>query len=439
MKYRILIIFSVVLIVGNIGFGVASAQSSLQDVQNLTEEDEYDETIIKQVSSSVNVNELYIEDGRTYLVVTADRATTLGVTYEQGGGDLGRFSVDIEEGTTEVVLQEEYGRLALWDGNDGLQIDTESTGFLGQILSQATGDMIHISALGGGFGALSAVSVWGYRKKDDKDKVIEEIQWGLPDIILEEKEPIYTRIIQKFNNWKVWVITGGIVGVLVWQGYTFDDIPIQVWIFMISSGALTVLSYVIVPQINEYLDLWSPAEEQIIEIEPESVGDDIPLATWIMSPNTASEFDFKGEKRVIKHNGIKAHIVNSVDFEKMEAQASDMMSVPDEQMLGYKRAIEENRARTNVARDWAIDLFRNIDKISDRIAISHHLNLEDQKRKGTTFGGSEIESVLSDSLDNYEEILGGEAITDEYDELRDELDNKSDSVDSSDSGGDDDD
>ena len=428
MRRKIILLFLLLLI--SIAFvpNTVLAQSELQTVTELNNTEE-NERVMQDISNNVRLVNTNYENNQAIITVQADRSTTLEIIYPREDNRMGRFDVSIGEGTTEIVLREDYDQVAIWDGGDGLQVDISGTGILNEILAGATGDDLNWAAGGGAAGALIAVVYFFKRKKNKLINGFTETIWGVEreDIAKDDRENPWLAKLYTISNIQ-WGIIGILtVGIIWYFDIGFNSIPVGVWVFIVSMVGLTVVSYAFVPSISKYLKILQPDEEIIMELDAPmtdeygNVNKKVPAKSWVCHPKLAERVDIEGEKRTIPYMGKTMHMVNNFEPKKLRAEAADLMSVPDEELISYLKAIEEHKARSNTTKNTAIKLFNNIISITDKVEMKHHLQLDSQERDLGTYGGDFVDDVLKDEIEEYEALLGGKSITEEYEELQKEI------------------
>lgn len=432
---QVKIVLVVVILLANITMftPIATAQS-LDDVQQV-EEDEVDKEVMRDISSTVSLVDTGYEDGQTVLTFQSSTQTDIEVVYPLGGGQLERFTVSIDQGTTEVTMRDKYPQVALWDGNQGLQVPIQGQGILADILSGATAEHLEVSAVGGGTGTLFAISIWIMRKKEKSESTWDEVIWGMDSVETHQSRSMFGRLREKILSTKLLAVIG--VGYVVarWQGYTMDDVPIEVWIFGLASVGVGFLSYFIIPQINQKLELWQPAEEIVAAVNFEKLGSDIPLTAWVSSPEVADDIDFEGERRTIQRGNKTVHFVREFYPSEQRAVAGDLMSLPEEHLGAYISAIEEHRARDSVAKRGFRKMSKKIDKIANRVSLSHHLNLQEKEREMSEYNADNIGSVIRETVPEYEKLMNGGEVTEEYKELKENIESTAKDAGNSDKNG----
>lgn len=392
------------------------------------EETSVDKQVTRSISPTVDLVSANIQNGETVLIFESNEPTSVEVVYPRGNDRLGRFSVDIPEGTTELTMQDPYGQLALWNGNVGIQYEVGGDGIVQSLTRRTTSDNIDEGIIGGGIGATAALVSFVVRRRKRSKSRFKEVIWGYEDVRVRQFMSWTERVSTRLKSNKIAVaIIGGLSVVIAWYyNITFQDIPMWAWVFAAGFALMFVVIYIFAPSINNRYELYDPDEAIILQLNAsraDSEGDvtagRVPAKAWVGSPELVDEVDFEGEKRTVKHLGKEMHIVIDFNPAEMKAEASDLMQVPEWELAGYLEAIEENRARTNLVRRWAMQVMREVKSLSDEIATQHHLEQQKKEREQTTYKAENIENTLS-KIPGYNEIMKGGAATEAYEKLNEQ-------------------
>lgn len=438
-------VLTIAILVLALGFGtvpVAAEEEPLYNdtVEAVDNEGEFAHEVLRDVSPWFLVRDIEWEGNRVVIIGEATMEHSVTVSVPTGGTSFRSYDYNVHEGLNRITVDHDTDEFSIVSRTYGETFSRTGDGFLTRVLSGATGEHLDVSALGGGAGAIIAIGLWVTRKRHKMDTRFFELCFEQTHKV-GHYQSLTERATDKLKNKYVMGALAVGIGLTIYYDFSLTDIPIEAWVMSTAATGVGALSYFIVPSINRKLEFWKPSENLIAELDASMMDEDgnvmgkVPVRVWAASPGLTESVDIEGEVRKIESMGKTMHVVNEFHPDEMRAVAADVMSVPEEQLMGYVSAVHENRARTNVSRRFGIKVAGRINRVVDRLATTHHLGLQEKDRELGQYRGDDVTDIIRDEIPEYDMVMAGKPITDEYSELVKESSQNSDSVDSA--GGDD--